>query len=326
MILSLVAGSPLFFPRHAKAQSAWLPFKGESALTFTFQSLDFGGHFDEQGTKLEGAVPSRAFLWILEFEHGFTDKLAITARLPYVASRFTGDQGEPVTRLLRERYEQFRFTHPNAMVTSLDTGEYYVTFQDLGFALRYNLVERGIVITPVVGVTIPSHDYQTVGEAAPGQNRRALHTGVNVGTLLYPLVPRAYGHGRYTYTFVQNLAGVPLDRSSAELEVGYNITPRVSVRALVNWLRTHGGVGFTEAYNDVELYLVHDRLLASRYWHVGGGATVSLTNSISLDGALVTFVKGKDTHYGAGLTLGLSWHFHKSAATSPSATFGLRRP
>lgn len=321
----LIVAGPLVFPRQARAQSAWLPFEGESGITFTFQSLDFAGHFDETGKKLEGAVPSRAFIGIVEFEHGFTDKLAFTARLPFVASRFTGDQDEPVTTILRERYEEFRRSHPHAAVTSLDTGESYATFQDFGFTLRYSAFERGVVITPVIGVTIPSHDYQTVGEAAPGQNRRALHAGVNVGGLLYPWVPRTYVHVRYTYSFVERLVGVALNRSSAEMEVGFSITPRASVRGLVNWLHTHGGVPFSRAYDDVELFLVHDRLLASRYWHVGGGTTVSLTDSISLDGAVVTFLSGSDTHYGVGATVGLTWHFHRPAAT-PSQRFALGRP
>jgi hypothetical protein len=326
-LIVLVLGVCQFsFPASARAQSAWVPPDGESGVSFTFQSLDFGGHFDEHGNKLEGAVPSRAFVGILQFEYGLTDKLAFTARLPYIASRFTGDQDEPVTALLRRRYEEFRQSHPNAAVTSLDTGEYYATFQDLGVTFRYNLLERALVITPVVGVTIPSHDYRTVGEASPGQNRRALHAGVNVGALLYPMLPRAYVHGRYTYSFVQSLVGVSLDRSSAEFEVGFSVTPRVSVRGLADWMHTHGGVPFSEAYEDVELFLVHDRLLASRYWHIGAGATVSLTDSIDLDGAVVTFLSGSDTHYGLGATIGLSWHFHAAGAAPALPNLGLRRP
>ena len=143
--------------------------------------------------------------------------------------------------LIRERYEEYRRTHPEARLTSLDTGNYYATFQDFGFTFRYNLLDRGLTVTPVIGATIPSHHYRTIGEAAPGQDRLALHTGVNVGRLLDPLLPNAYIHGRYIYSFVQRFRGIPLDRSSAEFEVGYAITPTVTVRALANWMRTHGG-------------------------------------------------------------------------------------
>jgi hypothetical protein len=304
----------LALPDVATAQSAWLPLKGEGFASFTFQNLEFGGHFDEHGEKLDGAVPSRAYLGIFQFEFAVTDRWTLTARLPYVASTFTGHDHEPVTAFLREQYEQFRLSHPEASGSSLDTGNYYSTFQDFTFTLRYNALERGsLMVTPVIGLTIPSHDYQTIGEAAPGQNRRALHVGVNVGRLLDPVLPNTYVHGRYTYSFVDDLLGVGLDRSAAEFEVGHGITPGVSVRALFNWAHTHGGLPFTQTLQDPFLFLEHDRLLAVRYWHVGGGTTVSLTDTIDLDGAVVTFLSGADTHYGLGISVGLTWRMLSAA-------------
>jgi hypothetical protein len=299
----------LAFPVGVRAQSAWLPVNGEGLVTVEFQSLTYNGHFEEQGIKVDGAVPSQSFLGIIQFEYGLTDKFAFTARLPYIASRFTGDEHEPITALLRERYEHFRLEHPHAVVTNLDTGDYYATFQDFQFSFRYNLTDQAVVVTPALAVTIPSHDYHTVGDAAPGQNRRALHAGVNIGALLGPFAPKAYVHGRYFYSFVQPLAGVSLDRSNAEIEVGYALMPTLSVRGLGAWLRTHGGVPFSVAYEDVELFLVHDRLLASRHLHFGGGATLSLTDRMDLDAAVMKFHSGADTHYGWGLTAGLTWRF-----------------
>ena len=43
----------LAVPARAVAQSAWLPFAGEGSLSLTFQSLDYGGHYDETGAKAE---------------------------------------------------------------------------------------------------------------------------------------------------------------------------------------------------------------------------------------------------------------------------------
>src|SRR6185295_17618024 len=169
-----------------------------------------------------------------------------------------------------------------------------------------------------VAVTIPSHHYRTVGEAAPGQNLLALHTGVNAGRLLDPLLPNAYVHGRYIYSFVESLLDVSMNRSLVEIEGGYAITPTVTARGLATWSHTHGGVAFSQALEDVFLFLAHDRLLASNYWHVGGGATVSLTDSIDLDGGVVTFLSGSDTHYGIGATVGMTWRFLPARAALPS--------
>ncbi|HUE85119.1 MAG TPA: hypothetical protein VMO26_03505 [Vicinamibacterales bacterium] len=308
----------LVLPAAAAAQSAWVPLKGEGAISLVLQNLEFGGHFDEHGEKLDGAVPSRAYIGIFHFEYALTDRVAVTARLPYVASKFTGHDDEPATAFLREQYEEFQRTHPEATGSSLDTGELYSTFQDFNLTLRYNALDRGgVAVTPVIGVTIPSHHYRTIGEAAPGQDRRALHVGVNIGRLLDPVLPNAYVHGRYTYAFVEDLLGINLDRSAAELEVGYAITPIINARALVNWARTHGGIPFSRSLEDAFLFLAHDRLLAVRYWHAGVGATVSLTDSIDLDGAWVTFLAGSDTHYGMGVSVGLTWRVLSAAIPEP---------
>jgi hypothetical protein len=332
--IALSIGLLALCPAPASAQSAWLPVDGEANISLVFQHLSYGGHFEENGVKLDGAVPSRAFLGIFQFEYGLTDKLALTARLPYVASEFTGTHDEPVTTFLRDRYDEFQRANPQAAVSTLDTGGFYSTFQDFGVTLRYNMLDddrSGLVITPVIGATIPSHDYRTVGEAAPGQNLFALHTGVNAGRLLDPWLPNAYVHGRYIYSFVESLVNVSMNRSLVEIEGGYAITPTVTARGLATWSHTHGGVPFSEAYKDVLLFLVHDRLLASRYWHAGGGATVSLTDSLDLDGAFVTFVSGSDTHYGHGATVGLTWRFNTAARSQPSTwqrspRLGLGRP
>jgi hypothetical protein len=321
-LASVALGLSIASPRSAAAQSAWLPGRGDLSVSVTFQRLDFEGHFDENGEKLEDAVPSRAYLGIVQFEYGLSDKFAIDGRLPYVASKFTGHHDEPVTTLLRERYEEFRRTHPDAAVTSLDTGAFYSTFQDLSVALRYNAIDGGLTVTPAIAVTIPTHHYRTVGEAAPGLDRRALTIGVNAGRLLDPWLPNAYLHARYSYSFVQSLLGVPLNRSVAEFEVGYALAPTVAIRGLATWSHTHGGVPFSRAYEDAFLFLAHDRLLASRYWHVGGGATVSLTDAIDLDGGIVTFLSGSDTHYGVGMTAGITWQFLRGRAPQPSMRSG----
>jgi hypothetical protein len=332
--IGLAAGLFVLCSAPASGQSAWLPVDGEANVSLIFQHLDYAGHFDENGVKLDGAVPSRAFLGIFQIEYGLTDKVAVTARLPYISSEFTGEHDEPVTTLLRERYDEFRRANPDAAVSTLDTGGFYSTFQDFAFTLRYNMLDdarTGLVLTPVIGATIPTHHYRTVGEAAPGQDLLALHTGVNAGRLLDPLLPNAYIHGRYIYSFVESLAGVSMNRSLVEIEGGYAITPTVTARGLATWSHTHGGVPFSRAYDDVLLFLVHDRLLASRYWHFGGGATVSLTDSLDLDGAFVTFLSGSDTHYGHGATIGLTWRFLPSAPARPSvpqrsSRFGFGRP
>ena len=211
-----------------------------------------------------------------------------------------------------------RRTHPEAN-TSLDTGNYYATFQDFGLALRYNILDRSLTVTPVIAATIPSHHY-------PDDRRGGARSGSACAAHRRECGPAARSaaaervHPRQVppISFVQPLRGIPLDRQRAELEVGYGITPTFEVRALGNWMRTYGGKGFVETYNnDLALFLEHDRLLSSRHWQVGGAATVSLTDSVNLDGAVVTHVAGAATRYGIGANVGLTWRFLTPRARQP---------
>ena len=317
----------VLLPATARAQ-AWLPFRGEGNISLIGQSLRLSGHFDTDGSRLIGCAPSSAYLAIPEFEYGLTNKLAVSARVAYVASRFTGNDSDPCTAELRQLYEEVRKNCPECpTLTSLDTGAHYSTWQDAGVTLSYNVFDKGITVTPAVGITIPTHAYRTVGEAAPGQGRRALHLGVSAGRLLDSL-PGAYVHARYTWSFVQPLYGITLNRGNAELEAGYALTPTVSLRALLAWQQTQGGITYAEAVTrgfgadgrpaTPVLFLDHDRLLRNRYVHLGGGATIALTDTIDLNAAVLTFVSGSDSHYGVGMTFGLGWKFMAARVPSPS--------
>jgi hypothetical protein len=305
---AVVLAFQLAAPSRAGAQGAWLPAGGEASLSLNFQSLDYGGHYDETGQKLESLGSIQSYYASALLEYGLTDRFAVTARLPFIASRFTGSLDEPLLVSILEKYAEYRAANP-AAETSVDTAGYYGTFQDFAFTLRYNALEKGLTVTPVIGAIVPSHDYRIVGEAAAGQKLFALQTGVNVGRLLDPWLPKAYVHGRYTYWFVQSVHDIPLDRSTAEFEIGYAIVPTVVVRGLVNWMRTHGGIPFAEAWNDLPVFLEHDRLLSSRHWHVGGAATITLTDTLDLETAFFTFVAGAAARYGTGVNVGLTWRF-----------------
>jgi hypothetical protein len=315
LVLWVLAVIAVLLPATASAQ-AWLPVRGEIGIGALAQILRLSGHFDTDGGRLPECVPSRAYIGIAEFEYGFTDKLAFGARLPYVASRFSGHHDELCKAELDAIYEKIREVYPE-LVKSRDTGAFYATVQDFGFSLRYNLLDRGgTVLTPFVALIIPSHNYDTIGEAAPGAKLRALQVGVSAGRL-FDVLPGTYVHARYGYSFVEKLNDIPLNRSNLELEAGYAVTPLVSVRGLLAWERTHGGLTYAEVMDRTLapdgtlitpfIFLDHDRLLASQYWHVGAGTTVAITDTIDLNAAVLTYVAGAESHYGVGITFGLTF-------------------
>src|SRR5437868_702624 len=80
------------FPLLVSAQ-AWLPPKGEGAVSIGVQTIFFDGHYDNLGHKL-GAGKSRATNVLLGVSYSFTDRLMGEVTLPYVITRYTGNPAD----------------------------------------------------------------------------------------------------------------------------------------------------------------------------------------------------------------------------------------
>lgn len=269
--------------RPAFAQ-AWLPERGEATASVVLQSLTFAGHFDSSGNRVP-MLPSIAKSALFGFGYGITDKVAVSVDLPYIVTRFTGHD-EPVTP------------------TVIDDGSHHGIVQDFRFDVRYGALNGAFAIAPSFTLVIPSHNYKTVGEAAQGRNLREGILGLNVGRILGS---SAYVHGRYSYAFVEKVYGLSTNRSNVDMEVGYFVNRKLSVRALTAVQRTHGGIHFPGGAVTPLLMLEHDRILRNNYWHAGGGAAYSVSPTVDLQAAVVKLVSGSDTHAGYGVTLGASW-------------------
>jgi hypothetical protein len=215
--------------RQALAQ-AWLPTKGEGAIGLTFGDYGFNGHFDSQGRRIPyGGTHGLSLAGDLTY--GVTDRFAITASLPYVASKFTGTfpPGVPLGPLDVDR-------------------KYHGDFQDFRGELRYMALTGDLALTPFVGFNLPSHNYEVVGEAVPGKRTKELYLGVAAGRSLEPLLEKAYVQARYFFSFVEKV--VPnlgqLNRSNIDLELGYAATRRLTVRAFSAWQIGHGGLNLED--------------------------------------------------------------------------------
>jgi hypothetical protein len=211
-------------------------------------------------------------------------------------------------------------------------------------AVRYSVVRGRTAVTQFVGSFVPSHGYEHLAHAAPGRNLKELQVGVSVAALLDRLVPGAFVQGRYSYGFVQpvvDLSDVRLNgnRSNADLEVGYFVTPGLRVFLLGSAQLTHGGIDFPvigpDEFWPSNLELVstpeglyafsnHDRIDRFNYLNVGGGASVALTDNLDLFGSYMWTAAARNGHALArGVSLGLSVGFGR--ARGPDQTVTTRR-
>ena len=54
--------------------------------------------------------------------------------------------------------------------------------------------------------------------------------------------PRTYITSRFTYAFVQAVQGISHDKENVEFDLGYFITPYLSVQGMWHWQQTLGGI------------------------------------------------------------------------------------
>jgi hypothetical protein len=226
--------------------------------------------------------------------YGITDRLAVSAELPYIASKFTLTPG----------------LAPNAhdLESRIDDGRYRETFQDFRGAVKYNAARGPLMFTPFFEVVIPSHHYQTFGHSAPGKYLREGHVGADVGRLLNPILPRGYFDLRYTYSFVQKLDGMNLDRNNVDLEVGYFLKPSIAIRGLGAAQKTSGGLE-SPVSPDNPFFYDHDRLERGHYSRIGGGVTFSLPRKVDLYVLLISTLSGKNVQAFTALGIGVGWNF-----------------
>ena len=298
------------FPDVVLAQ-AFLPPAGEGNLTISYQNLLARGHLDLNGDRMAGESghdPTQGHAVIVEAELGLTNRLAVSASLPYIRSRYEG-------------------THPHLVMgvgppQEWDNGEYHGTFQDFRISARYNITRQPFAITPFVDVVIPSHHYPSLAHAAVGKDLRAYVVGGAVGGFLDAFLPRMFFQANVSYARVQEVLDIRPNRSRVDGELGYFITPRLSLRFLESYQVTHHGIdlfSFTPMTDGVihgtniplavEYRRNHDRLQRSNYLTLGGGVGFAFNDSLEVFVDAAQMAWGENVHPLRGITIGLNTHF-----------------
>lgn len=108
--------------------------------------------------------------------------------------------------------------------------------------------------------------------------------------------------------------------------MGYLLKRTLAVRGFTQWQHTFNGLHFPADLTTPERVLTHERLLKANFIHLGAGATFSLTPKIDLEADAVTFLSGSDTHYGAGVAVGISRSFSPAFPRNKTRQLTEREP
>jgi hypothetical protein len=284
---------------------AWVPPAGRGSVTVALQGIDNTGHVLTDGS-VQPLGKSRNAAIYVEAGYALTDRLGLSAGVPFVFSKYLGPPLDPEPPMVQ----------PVDLCYCWQQG-----LQDFGVTARFNLLNGSTALTPSVSFGVPSHGYEYAGEAVVGRHLRELRVALDVGRRLDFLSPRLALQARYSYAFVEQVLDVPNNRSNASAEVDFQLLESVSVQVGVSRQVTHGGLRAgvdpppPEGYpwgeiTTPELFREHDRLLRDNYWRLGAGLTYSLAR-VELFASYLEFLGGSDTHAGRALTFGVSVPFER---------------
>src|SRR5215813_3736646 len=114
---------------------AWLSPKGEGTVSILYQ---YG--FDRYHTFSNGEMADRGHVFLqalmMDVDYSVTQRLAVRVAVPYIQGKYKGANPH---LLIRDRLDT---------AVELDNGTYHGGVQDLRFDVRYNLSQRGLMLTP----------------------------------------------------------------------------------------------------------------------------------------------------------------------------------
>lgn len=246
---------------------------GHGVVAITYQHSHTDGLFTNAGFTPVGATDTHAIEFDIDFN--VTDRLSVTAGIPYIIKRHTGTAIHDPALLIPPRDSEF-----------IDDGDYHSGFQDAHFGARYLLVDEDFKVEPFVAVSFPVSDYPFFGAAAIGQQLTHYEFGSRFA--YQPPLDLYFASITASRVIVERTLGFDIDHWRVNLDVGYLVLPNVAVRGLL-LVKQGGGL---EAPDDFpsrtdELWFNHDRLLQHNYINAGGAIDWAIDDKLTLTGSFL---------------------------------------
>ena len=296
-----VAVAALLSPGLATAQ-AWLPDKGEFNTSLAISDVLNTEHYtsSERPPEIPDTVDvghTRSTTYAFLASYGLTDRVMLSAVLPYVETKYWGPA-----------------SHMGAPGLHADDGDTHGFLTDLRVGVHYQLLKDPVALAPFIAYVVPTNNnYYVQGHAAQGRGLEELLVGFGLGKSFDEWVPRTYGQMKYTYGFVEQVAGISHDRANLSLELGGFVTPRWSLAAYGWWQWTCGGIE-TPVPSFDPLFPYHDRLANDDYFNIGFGTGWSFTPTVTAFATYAHGVSGNNSHkVNQGVTIGFSFGFRPRA-------------
>lgn len=265
-----------------------VPAKGHGSATLSLQRVRLGGEFEAAGEFTHRSL-------LLELDYGLTDRIALTAWLPYKSNRYIGNRPHNPAQLLNPHGETLR-----------DDGLYHSGWADWGLGLRWLWRTEPVAIAPFMSFHNRINDYPIYSIAAFGTQQWRLDLGANAGGRLPGWVRNLYWQLGYAYSRMEKTrpSDAPARRvnhSIVNAELGWLATPELSFSLNWRYRKTHDGLRPPQDFNfrfNTDLWYHHDQLFPLEQSVATLGMSYRLNDRHTLH---ASFGRSLDVDFGADI-------------------------
>ena len=271
---------------------------GHGHVSVSFQVIRIDGFEGSMGLIPIGTADTQSLN--IEVDYNITDRLSVSAGLPYIKKRYNGTLD----------HDPLALDPPRPEVENVDIKDWNSDFQDFHLGLSYLMRDGPFSIEPYVYLGAPSNDYWFFGHAAVGQNLLKLHVGSDF--LWAPGLSNAYYELDLGYVFVEETLGVDVSHWMIAGRAGYFFSDTISGSVFAQLKKGHG-LTFPDNFpppRTTELWYQHDRLVKHNYANVGIGLDWAINSKYSLATSVMTMVWAEQVHdMQYAVTIGLNRSF-----------------
>jgi hypothetical protein len=305
-VMTSVVAAAAIFPASGWAQSAWVSPKGTAGLGVNYQLVltdgNYGNLTEEHTLSFEGLEAYTVHNVMLSGEYSITDRLSLSASVPWLNVKFTGD--------------------PTFLPHGHDDGthETYSYLEDLTLYSRYMFRPTDqLTVTPLLGFNYPLTDYTDEGHGIAGLGLYDIRAGVALGGVFSRFVTQVVLYHQFMEP-IEPYERFEIDRTNASAMAGYFITDDLSAHLGGFYKHTWDGTSFKElgpvvmkVVNMEELtpleqaiFDSHDPAVQERGFIARAGASYRLIDYLAIDASYMRTLFGESMQAAQAFNVGVT--------------------
>jgi hypothetical protein len=257
---------------------------GHGHVSVNFQVIRVDGFQNSVAVSPIGTVDTQSL--DLHIEYYLTDRITLSAGIPYVKKRYNGGG----------QHNPLLLDPPRPYIENVDALDWNTDFQDFHVGVRYLAKDGPVMIEPYAYIGLPSHEYAFFGHAAVGQQLFKFDIGTTITWV--PGLSNAYYRADVGYVFVEETLGVNIDHWLINGEVGYFFGPRLTGRVFAQLKKGHG-LTFPNSFDTPrtgEQWYQHDRLVKHNFANAGIGLDWDINDKYQLHASALTMIWEEQVH------------------------------